>query len=77
MDFTVEFYEKESGACPVQEFLDDLKDSDPDDFAVVVGVWQNCATASITASRYPRRAAVGFLSCAMSANSIPACCGSL
>jgi phage-related protein len=36
MDFTVEFYETESGACPVREFLDDLKDSDPDDFAVVV-----------------------------------------
>jgi phage-related protein len=35
MDFTVEFYETESGACPVREFLDDLKDSDPDDFAVV------------------------------------------
>ena len=36
MDFTVEFYETESGACPVREFLDDFKDSDPDDFAVVV-----------------------------------------
>jgi phage-related protein len=36
MDFTVEFYETEAGACPVREFLDDLKDSDPDDFAVVV-----------------------------------------
>jgi hypothetical protein len=36
MDFTVEFYETESGGCPVREFLDDLKASDPDDFAVVV-----------------------------------------
>jgi phage-related protein len=36
MDFTVEFYETESGACPVREFLDDLKQSDPDDFAVVL-----------------------------------------
>ena len=36
MDFTVEFYETESGACPVREFLDDLKKSDPDDFAVVL-----------------------------------------
>jgi phage-related protein len=36
MDFAVEFYETESGACPVREFLDDLKESDPDDFAIVV-----------------------------------------
>jgi phage-related protein len=36
MDFTVEFYETESGACPVRDFLDGLKASDPDDFAAVV-----------------------------------------
>lgn len=36
MDFTVEFYETDTGKCPVREFLDQLKDSDPDDFAVVV-----------------------------------------
>ena len=36
MDFTVEFYETAAGACPVREFLDELKSSDPEDFAVVV-----------------------------------------
>jgi phage-related protein len=36
MDFTVEFYETGSGACPVRDFLDGLKASDPDDFAAVV-----------------------------------------
>lgn len=36
MDFTVEFYEAESGACPVREFLDNLKADDPDDFAAIV-----------------------------------------
>lgn len=36
MDFSVEFYETVAGACPVQEFLDELKASDPDDFAAVV-----------------------------------------
>src|SRR6266571_9363096 len=36
MDFTVEFYETETGKRPVQEFLDELKASDPDDFAAVV-----------------------------------------
>ncbi len=36
MNFIVEFYETESGACPVQDFLDGLKASDPDDFAAVV-----------------------------------------
>ena len=36
MDFTVEFYETEAGIRPVQEFLDRLKASDPDDFAAVL-----------------------------------------
>lgn len=36
MVFSIEFYETESGACPVQEFLDKLKKSDPDDFAAIV-----------------------------------------
>ncbi len=36
MDFTVEFYETESGACPVREFLGELKAGDPNDFAAVV-----------------------------------------
>jgi phage-related protein len=36
MDFDVEFYETKSGACPVREFLEELKTSDPDDFAAVV-----------------------------------------
>src|SRR5438552_12484527 len=36
MDFTVEFYETAAGTCPVREFLDELKSSDPDDFAAVV-----------------------------------------
>jgi hypothetical protein len=36
MDFVVEFYETATGSCPVREFLDELKASDPDDFAAVV-----------------------------------------
>lgn len=36
MDFIVEFYETVSGACPVRDFLDELKFSDPDDFAAVI-----------------------------------------
>jgi len=36
MEFTVEFYETNSGRCPVREFLDKLKQADPDDFAVVM-----------------------------------------
>ena len=36
MNFIVEFYETEAGACPVREFLDELKSSDPNDFAAVV-----------------------------------------
>ena len=36
MEFTVEFYETQSGQCPVREFLDRLKESDPDDFTIVI-----------------------------------------
>jgi phage-related protein len=36
MDFSVEFYESDTGNCPVLEFLDELKKSDADDFAAVL-----------------------------------------
>lgn len=36
MEFTVEFYETQSGRCPVREFLDSLKEIDPDDFAAIM-----------------------------------------
>jgi hypothetical protein len=36
MEFTVEFYETEAGHCPVQAFLDELRASDPGDFASVM-----------------------------------------
>ncbi|MBL7176041.1 MAG: type II toxin-antitoxin system RelE/ParE family toxin [Desulfobacteraceae bacterium] len=36
MEFSIEFYETSSGKCPVQNFLDELKESNPDDFAAVM-----------------------------------------
>jgi phage-related protein len=36
MQFTVEFYETPAGQSPISDFLDDLRESDPDDFAAVV-----------------------------------------
>lgn len=36
MQFSIEFYETVTGQCPVRNFLDELKDSDPDDFAAVM-----------------------------------------
>lgn len=36
MEFTIEFYELITGASPVKEFLDDLRNSDPGDHAIVV-----------------------------------------
>ncbi|MBU4462525.1 MAG: hypothetical protein KKB05_01075 [Proteobacteria bacterium] len=36
MEFSIEFYETDSGRCPVRKFLDDLKESDPGDFAAVM-----------------------------------------
>ena len=36
MEFTIEFYVTAERRCPVQEFLDALKQSDPDDFVIVL-----------------------------------------
>ncbi len=36
MEFRVEFYETERGGCPVRDFLDRLKQADPDDFAAIM-----------------------------------------
>jgi len=36
MEFTIEFYVTKTGRCPVQEFLDDLKGSNPNDFVFVM-----------------------------------------
>ena len=36
MEFTIEFYETAEGRSPVQEFLDELKQSDPGDHAAVL-----------------------------------------
>jgi phage-related protein len=36
MEFSVEFYVSRSGAIPVQQFLDKLKQTDPDNHAAVV-----------------------------------------
>lgn len=58
MQFTVEFYETASGTCPVREFLDALKSSDPGDFAAVVA-----GLAKLRSSQYHREP----LSCALGA----------
>ena len=36
MEFTVEFYSTVNGLCPIQEFLEKLRQSDPNDFAAVL-----------------------------------------
>jgi hypothetical protein len=54
MDFTVEFYEAESGTCPVRQFLDELKKSDPEDFAVVLA-----GLAKLRNSQYHREPRYG------------------
>ena len=36
MNFIIEFYETDTGRCPVHDFLDKLKESDPEDFAAVL-----------------------------------------
>ena len=36
MEFKIEFYETGAGRSPVGEFLDRLKETDPDDFAIIM-----------------------------------------
>ena len=36
MEFTLEFYETSGGTCPVRKFLDELKKSNPRDFAAIL-----------------------------------------
>lgn len=36
MEFSIELYTTEAGKCPVREFLDELKETDPDDLAAVM-----------------------------------------
>ena len=48
MDFTVEFYETGTGKCPVREFLDELKASDPGDFAAVVAGPREAAKPTVS-----------------------------
>ena len=36
MEFTIEFYETNDGRCPVRDFLDELKVSDPNDFTSIM-----------------------------------------
>jgi len=36
MNFRIEFYESEKGRCPVRDFLENLKDTAPDDFAIIL-----------------------------------------
>jgi phage-related protein len=50
MEFTIEFYETSAGRCPVREFLDELKESNPHDFAAVLA-----GLAKLRNSEYHRR----------------------
>lgn len=36
MEVSIGFYVTKGGGCPVQEFLNALKHSDPDDFAAMI-----------------------------------------
>lgn len=57
MDFSVEFYATSTGRCPVREFLDELKASDPGDFAAVLaGVAYGMQRKGGTSARLADRA---------------------
>ena len=64
MEFTVEFYETDAGRCPVREFLDGLKASDPVILRRCWPVWRNCETGNIIVNRFPSRSETDLLNSA-------------
>jgi hypothetical protein len=72
MHFTVEFDETETRKCPVREFLDQLKVSDPDDFAVVVAGLSKLRNRQYHREPLSQAIATDSLNSAMLANSISA-----
>jgi len=68
MQFTVEFYVNARGQSPVQEFLDRLQQSDPDDFAAVMAGLAKLRNASIIAHPCRSRSAKAYLNCVMWVN---------
>lgn len=77
MEFTVQFYETAAGVCPVRDFLDELKSSDPDDFAAVVAGLAKLRNRGYTGNLYARRLAKGYSSCGTLASLTRACSGFL
>ena len=75
MKFIVEFYETESGDCPVRDFLQDLKEGDRDDFAVVVAGLEKLRNSQYHREPLSKAVKTGFLNCATWVSSTPACCG--
>ena len=69
MDFVVEFYETATGSCPVREFLDELKASDPDDFAAVVAGLAKLRNRQYHREPLSKALGDGLSSCVMSASS--------
>jgi hypothetical protein len=65
MEFTIEFYEGQSGRCPVREFLEELKEADPDDFAAVMAGLAKLKTGNITVLPFRSRSAMTFLNFVM------------
>ena len=75
MDFIVEFYETAAGTCPVREFLDELKASDPHDFVAVVAGLAKLRSRQYHREPLSKGLATDCLNYAMWASSIPGCCG--
>jgi len=68
MEFTVEFYETANGHSPVQEFLGELEQRDPVDFAAVLAGLAKLRNRQYHANRCRRRWARVCLNSATSAS---------
>ncbi len=75
MDFIVEFYETAAGKCPAREFLDELKASDPHDFAAVLAGLAKLRNRHYHREPLSKALGDGLFELRHVGNSIPGCCG--
>ena len=57
MDLSVELYVRAGGRCPAQEFMDDLKRTNPGDFAAMLVGWPARETTWLLSALAARRIA--------------------
>ena len=68
MEFSIEFYVTRNGDVPVQDFLERMRQTDPDDFAAVAAGLEKLRNRQYHREPLTKALGDGLLSCATSAS---------